>query len=231
MLPLVTDLKDRVARNALGGGEAARARHVARGKLLPRERVELLLDPGTPFLELSQLAATGLYNDEAPGAGLITARGTNLRAASARSSATIPPSRAVPTAPLPPKSYLRAQEPRARIRPALPLICQRPVPAALRICPAGTRSSPTASISACIFFNQAWLSAEGIAQIRSADDGQPHRRGAMSWPMRAMSPSSCAIRARFAWEACRWRRPPPGRSSLRRGSGWRRCAHAPVGSR
>ena len=75
MLPLVEDLRARVAQAALGGGAAARARHVARGKLLPRERVERLLDPGTPFLELSQLAATGLYDDEAPAAGLITGIG------------------------------------------------------------------------------------------------------------------------------------------------------------
>jgi 3-methylcrotonyl-CoA carboxylase beta subunit len=68
---LAAQLRDRVAQTALGGPETARARHVARGKLLPRERVETLLDPGSPLLELSQLAANGLYDDAAPGAGLI----------------------------------------------------------------------------------------------------------------------------------------------------------------
>ena len=61
MRRLVADLKATVAKVMLGGGEAARAKHVARGKLLPRERVQSLLDPGTPFLELSQLAAHGMY--------------------------------------------------------------------------------------------------------------------------------------------------------------------------
>ncbi|HEY2417927.1 MAG TPA: carboxyl transferase domain-containing protein, partial [Steroidobacteraceae bacterium] len=75
MLALVTDLRTKVAHAALGGSEAARARHLARGKLLPRERVELLLDPGSPFLELSQLAACDMYDNEATGAGLITGVG------------------------------------------------------------------------------------------------------------------------------------------------------------
>ena len=75
MQALVADLRTRVAAAAQGGGDTARSRHLARGKLLPRQRVEMLLDPGTPFLELSQLAATGLYHGEAPGAGLITGIG------------------------------------------------------------------------------------------------------------------------------------------------------------
>src|SRR6185436_396051 len=75
MRALVDELRARQARCALGGGEAARAKHVARGKLLPRDRVEMLLDPGTPFLELSPLAAFGMYGDEAPGAGIIAGIG------------------------------------------------------------------------------------------------------------------------------------------------------------
>ena len=63
MAALVADLRAKVARIEQGGGEAARAKHVARGKLLPRERVRALLDPGSPFLELSQLAAHGMYDD------------------------------------------------------------------------------------------------------------------------------------------------------------------------
>src|SRR2546427_10310852 len=72
---LVADLRAKVERAAQGGEEPARAMHVAREKLLPRERLRLLLDPGSPFLELSQLAAFGVYEDEAPGAGIITGVG------------------------------------------------------------------------------------------------------------------------------------------------------------
>jgi 3-methylcrotonyl-CoA carboxylase beta subunit len=69
------DLWAKVAKAALGGDEKSRDRHVSRGKLLPRDRVERLLDPGSPLLEIGQLAANGLYNDEVPGAGIITAIG------------------------------------------------------------------------------------------------------------------------------------------------------------
>src|SRR3546814_10803716 len=72
---LLDDLQAKLAQTAQGGGEAARAKHLARGKLLPRERVEQLLDAGSPFLELSALAAHDVYDNEAPGAGLITGIG------------------------------------------------------------------------------------------------------------------------------------------------------------
>jgi 3-methylcrotonyl-CoA carboxylase beta subunit len=75
MQALVDDLRAHCERIAQGGGEAARNKHVARGKLLPRERVNQLLDPGTPFLEFSQLAAFGMYDDAAPAAGVITGIG------------------------------------------------------------------------------------------------------------------------------------------------------------
>src|SRR5690348_14086899 len=75
MRALVEDLEAQVAKAAAGGGEAARAKHTARGKLLPRERVQMLLDPGTPFLEMSPLAAQGMYNGDAPCAGVITGIG------------------------------------------------------------------------------------------------------------------------------------------------------------
>ena len=79
---LIADLRDQLERVDRGGGERARERHVSRGKLLPRERVDRLLDPGAPFLELSALAAHGLYDDEAPGAGSSPAS-AGSRAASA----------------------------------------------------------------------------------------------------------------------------------------------------
>ena len=68
---LVADLREKVAQAALGGDENARAKHVSRGKLLPRERVRTLLDPGSPFLEIGQLAAHGMYDGDAPSAGII----------------------------------------------------------------------------------------------------------------------------------------------------------------
>jgi len=71
----IDDLRAKLAEVSTGGSEAARKKHVARGKLLPRDRVEQLLDPGTPFLELSALAAYNMYDNEAPGAGVITGIG------------------------------------------------------------------------------------------------------------------------------------------------------------
>src|SRR5438552_839541 len=75
-LQLVADLRTRLARVKQGGGEEAVRRHRARGKLLARERIERLLDPGSPFLELSPLAANGMYDDEAPSAGIVTGVGS-----------------------------------------------------------------------------------------------------------------------------------------------------------
>ncbi|MCW5759396.1 MAG: methylcrotonoyl-CoA carboxylase, partial [Phenylobacterium sp.] len=72
---LADELRDRSATAALGGSAQGRERHVSRGKLLPRDRVMRLLDPGAPFLEVGALAANGMYGDEAPGAGVITGIG------------------------------------------------------------------------------------------------------------------------------------------------------------
>ncbi|MGN6479078.1 carboxyl transferase domain-containing protein, partial [Luteibacter sp.] len=68
---LTEDLRDTLKRTAEGGGAKAREKHVARGKLLPRERIRALLDPGSPFLEIAPLAAHGMYDDAAPAAGVI----------------------------------------------------------------------------------------------------------------------------------------------------------------
>ena len=72
---LVDELRERAGQAALGGPEGSRQRHVSRGKLLPRDRVMRLLDPGAPFLEVGSLTANGLYDDEAPAAGVITGIG------------------------------------------------------------------------------------------------------------------------------------------------------------
>ena len=74
-LALVDDLRAKTAQFARGGSDAHRDRHTSRGKLLPRDRVERLLDLGSPFLEIGALAANGVYNDEAPGAGMIAGVG------------------------------------------------------------------------------------------------------------------------------------------------------------
>ncbi|RQW78321.1 MAG: methylcrotonoyl-CoA carboxylase, partial [Geobacter sp.] len=75
MAGLVTDLREKVAQIALGGDERARKKHIERGKLLTRERIRQLLDVGSPFLELSQFAAWGMYGNEVPAAGIVTGIG------------------------------------------------------------------------------------------------------------------------------------------------------------
>src|SRR5258706_15527947 len=75
MRPVVEDLREKSAAIAMGGDEASRKRHEGRGKLLARERIRLLLDPGSPFLELSQFAAYGMYDDGVPAAGIVTGIG------------------------------------------------------------------------------------------------------------------------------------------------------------
>ncbi len=71
----IDDLQQQLAKTALGGSESSRQRHLGRGKLLPRDRVERLLDPGSPFLELSPMAAHDIYDNDSPGAGIITGIG------------------------------------------------------------------------------------------------------------------------------------------------------------
>ncbi len=75
MLTLVNKLQDTIKTIALGGDESARQRHLKHGKLLPRERLARLIDPGSPFLELSQMAALDVYEDYVPAAGIITGIG------------------------------------------------------------------------------------------------------------------------------------------------------------
>ena len=96
---LVEDLEAQLALARAGGGAQAAERHVARGKLLARERVQRLLDPGSPLLELSPLAAHGLYDGAAPGAGIVTAIGRVARPRGRGRSPTTRPSRAAPTSP------------------------------------------------------------------------------------------------------------------------------------
>jgi 3-methylcrotonyl-CoA carboxylase beta subunit len=160
MLALVTDLRTKVAHAALGGSEAARTRHLARGKLLPRERVELLLDPGSPFLELSQLAACDMYDNEATGAGLITGVGR----ISGRECVVIcndPTVKGGTYYPMTVKKHLRAQE----IAQVNGLPCVYLVDSGGAYLPSQDDVFPDREHFGRIFFNQATMSAAGIAQI------------------------------------------------------------------
>ena len=109
MRGLVAELRQRLAKARRGGPERARERHTKAGKLLPRERVERLLDPGTAFLELSPLAAYGMYDDEAPGAGIITGIGrvSGTECVIVANDATV---KGGSYYPLTVKKHLRAQE-------------------------------------------------------------------------------------------------------------------------
>ncbi|HEX4180135.1 MAG TPA: carboxyl transferase domain-containing protein [Caulobacteraceae bacterium] len=157
---LVTALRERTRAAALGGPEAARDRHEARGKLLPRNRVERLLDVGSPFLEIGALAAWGLYDDAAPGAGLICGIGrvSGREAVIVANDATV---KGGAYFPLTVKKHLRAQEIAAQNR----LPCIYLVDSGGANLPHQAEVFPDREHFGRIFFNQARMSAEGIAQI------------------------------------------------------------------
>lgn len=157
---LTEELLARVARAALGGPERAREKHVARGKLLPRERVERLLDAGSPFLEVGQLAANGLYGDEVPGAGIIAGIGrvSGREVMIACNDATV---KGGTYYPLTVKKHLRAQEIAAENR----LPCIYLVDSGGANLPHQAEVFPDRDHFGRIFFNQANMSACGIPQI------------------------------------------------------------------
>ncbi len=160
MAALGEELSDRLARAARGGPERARERHVARGKLLPRERVDGLLDPGTPFLELSPLAANGLYGDEIHGAGVITGIGrvSGRECVIVANDATI---KGGTYYPMTVKKHLRAQE--IALQNRLP--CIYLVDSGGANLPNQTDVFPDREHFGRIFYNQATMSAAGIPQI------------------------------------------------------------------
>ncbi|MGF7171727.1 3-methylcrotonyl-CoA carboxylase beta subunit [Sphingobium xanthum] len=157
-------LRDRlyadVATAAQGGGERARERHTSRGKLLPRERIERLLDPGSPFLEIGQLAAHGLYDNEVPGAGIVAGIGrvSGRQVMIACNDATV---KGGTYYPLSVKKHLRAQEIAAENR----LPCIYLVDSGGANLPHQSEVFPDRDHFGRIFFNQANMSAQGIAQI------------------------------------------------------------------
>jgi 3-methylcrotonyl-CoA carboxylase beta subunit len=157
---LVATLRERVANAALGGPEESRKRHAGRGKLLPRERVMRLLDPGSPFLELAALCAHGLYDDEAPGAGVIIGVGrvSGREAMIVANDATV---KGGAYFPLTVKKHLRAQEVAMQNR----LPCIYLVDSGGANLPHQAEVFPDRDHFGRIFYNQARMSAEGIAQI------------------------------------------------------------------
>ncbi|MBX7229297.1 MAG: methylcrotonoyl-CoA carboxylase [Burkholderiaceae bacterium] len=165
MKTLVDDLKAKLEHIALGGGEEARKKHTARGKLLPRDRVQMLLDPASPFLEIAPMAAFNLYkdnkgNDEAPGAGIITGIGriSGIECMIVCNDATV---KGGTYYPLTVKKHLRAQEIAQQNR----LPCIYLVDSGGANLPRQDEVFPDREHFGRIFYNQATLSAAGIPQI------------------------------------------------------------------
>ncbi|MEO0962124.1 MAG: carboxyl transferase domain-containing protein [Pseudomonadota bacterium] len=160
MQSLLADLEAKTAQASLGGNERSRERHVSRGKLLPRDRVARLLDPGTPFLELSPLAANGMYDDDIHAAGIITGIGrvSGRECMIVCNDATIKGGTYYPVTV---KKHLRAQEVARENR----LPCIYLVDSGGANLPNQADIFPDREHFGRIFFNQATMSAEGIAQI------------------------------------------------------------------
>ncbi|MEW6480399.1 MAG: carboxyl transferase domain-containing protein [Pseudomonadota bacterium] len=160
MRALVEDLKAQIDKAAQGGGEAVRAKHTARGKLLPRDRVQMLLDPGTPFLELSPMAAHAMYNGDAPCAGVIAGIGrvSGVDCMIVCNDATV---KGGTYYPLTVKKHLRAQE----VAQQNHLPCIYLVDSGGANLPNQDEVFPDRDHFGRIFFNQANMSAQGIAQI------------------------------------------------------------------
>lgn len=160
MRALVDDLNARLAKIALGGGEGPRGKHLARGKLLPRDRVEMLLDPDTPFLEVAPLAALDMYGNDAPGAGLIAGVGrvSGVDCMIVCNDATV---KGGTYYPMTVKKHLRAQEIAQQNR----LPCIYLVDSGGANLPNQDEVFPDRDHFGRIFFNQAQMSALGIPQI------------------------------------------------------------------
>ena len=160
MRELVADLRAKTAAVMRGGSDEARAKHLARGKLLARERVDALIDPGSPLLELSPLAAYGMYDDEVPAAGIITAVGrvAGRECVIVANDATV---KGGTYYPMTVKKHLRAQEIAQQNR----LPCIYLVDSGGAFLPAQDEVFPDRDHFGRIFFNQANMSAQKIPQI------------------------------------------------------------------
>src|SRR5436189_2093893 len=156
----MNDLRAKADEAALGGGEAARAKHTARGKLLPRDRVAQLLDPGTPFLEIGQLAANGMYDGDAPSAGVIAGIGRiqGVPCMVVANDATV---KGGTYYPMTVKKHLRAQE----IADQNHLPCIYLVDSGGAFLPLQADVFPDRDHFGRIFYNQARMSSQRIPQI------------------------------------------------------------------
>ncbi|TAL74663.1 MAG: methylcrotonoyl-CoA carboxylase [Rhodanobacter sp.] len=157
---LTEELRRELAHTAQGGGEKARAKHLARGKLLPRERIRALLDPGSPFLELSPLAAHGMYDDAAPAAGLIAGIG-RVHGGEVMVVANDATVKGGTYFPITVKKHLRAQE--VALENRLP--CIYLVDSGGAFLPLQDEVFPDKEHFGRIFYNQARMSGLGIPQI------------------------------------------------------------------
>jgi 3-methylcrotonyl-CoA carboxylase beta subunit len=157
---LVADLQEKLAAARLGGSARSRARHVERGKLLPRDRVDALVDPSSPFLDLSPLAAHGMYGGDAPGAGVITGIGrvAGRECVIVANDATV---KGGTYYPMTVKKHLRAQEVAWENR----LPCIYLVDSGGAYLPEQDSVFPDREHFGRIFYNQATMSAAGIPQI------------------------------------------------------------------
>lgn len=157
---LAARLREKLAVARLGGGERARARHTARGKLLPRDRVDTLLDPGSPFLELAPLAAEGMYEGQAPAAGVIAGIGrvSGREVVVVANDATV---KGGTYYPMTVKKHLRAQE--VALENHLP--CVYLVDSGGAFLPMQDEVFPDRDHFGRIFYNQARLSGSGIPQV------------------------------------------------------------------
>jgi 3-methylcrotonyl-CoA carboxylase beta subunit len=157
---LVDNLKQKLKKSALGGSEKARKKHIERGKFLARDRVRLLLDAGSPFLELSPLAAEDLYDDDVPAAGIISGIGrvSGIEVMVVANDATV---KGGTYYPMTVKKHLRAQE--IALENNLP--CIYLVDSGGAFLPRQDDVFPDKEHFGRIFFNQANLSAKGISQI------------------------------------------------------------------
>ncbi len=200
MQSLVDDLREKVQKIALGGGETARQKHLDRGKLLPRERIDHLIDPGTAFIEIGQLAAYQVYQDDVPAAGVVAGVGqvNGVTCMIIANDATV---KGGTYYPLTVKKHLRAQE----IAEQNHLTCIYLVDSGGAYLPLQDEVFPDRDHFGRIFYNQARMSSMGIAQI-AVVMGSCTAGGAY---VPAMSDETIIVRnqGQFSWAAHRWLKP------------------------
>src|SRR5213595_3624058 len=160
MLELVAELRSKLDAVRKGGGEAVVKRHKERGKMFVRERIDAVIDPDTPFLEFSALAANGMYDDEAPSAGIVTGIGMihGHRTVIVANDATV---KGGTYFPITVKKHLRAQEIALENR----LACLYLVDSGGAFLPLQAEVFPDRDHFGRIFYNQARMSAEGLYQV------------------------------------------------------------------